>query len=62
MTDHTSLDKLREEDYTLSSVDLPTPAMYKAADGIDRPCVGKYWLDICSFTHLVTLPKLYLEN
>ena len=47
ISDPIALDKLREEClYTLSSMDLPTPAMYKAADGINRSCVGRYWWDV----------------
>ena len=54
--------EIREEclDYTLSSMDLPTPAMYKAADGINRPCVGRYWWDVSKLITLDGQPRFPL--
>ena len=64
ISDPIALDKLREEclDYTLSSMDLPTPAMYKAAnlDGINRPCVGRYWWDVSKLIILDGQPRFPL--
>ena len=62
ISDSIALDKLREEclDYTLSSMDLPTPAMYKAADAINRPCVGRYWWDVSKLITLDGQPRFPL--
>ena len=48
------LDKLSEEflDFQLSPGELPTLATYKAADGSDQPCAGKFW-------HLVSQMKTF---
>ncbi len=56
ISDTISLHKLWEEclDYTLSSADLPTPDMYTAADGIERPQIGRYWRKV---SQLLTLDR-----
>ncbi len=62
ISDTFSLDKLREEclDYTLSSADLPTPDMYTAADGIERPQIGRYWRKVSQLLTLDRQPRFPL--
>ena len=48
LADAESLDKLREEfiDFQLSSADVPSMSMYKAADCTRKPRVGVFWSSV----------------